>query len=192
MSRSSSFSIGNSGSAKKTSSTTTRSAFAVVGKKSFRGRQKQQQQRAVSLKVRASTDEDAVRDTVIVGGGVSGLSTAFTMKSKNSSCDIIVTEIRDRVGGNVTSKNDGQYIWEEGPNSYQPGDAVLKLACDAGMKDDIVLANPDSDRYVLWDGELRALPKDIPTAVLGDFFDLAGEDSRRFRRGWYSHAERGR
>ena len=143
LSRSSSFSIGNSGSAKKTSSTTRRSAFAVVGKNSVRGRQ--QQQRAVSLKVRASSDEDAVKDTVIVGGGVSGLSTAFTMKSKNSSCDIIVTEIRDRVGGNVTSKNDGQYIWEEGPNSYQPGDAVLKLACDAGMKDDIVLANPDSD-----------------------------------------------
>ena len=116
-----------------------------------------------------------MKDTIIVGGGVSGLSTAFTMKSKNASCDVVVTEVRDRVGGNVTSMNDGTYIWEEGPNSYQPGDAVLKLACDAGMKDDIVLANPDSDRYVLWDGELRALPKDIPTAVLGDFLTWPGK-----------------
>ena len=126
----------------------------------------------------SSPDEEnslGVKDTIIVGGGVSGLSTAFTMKSKNESCDIMVTEIRDRVGGNVTSKNDGQYVWEEGPNSYQPGDAVLKLACDAGMKDDIVLANPVSDRYVLWVGELRALPKDIPTAVLGDFLTWPGK-----------------
>ena len=123
--------------------------------------------RRKACEVHASAEE-TVKDTIIVGGGVSGLSTAFTMKSKNASCDVVVTEIRDRVGGNVTSMNDGTYIWEEGPNSYQPGDAVLKLACDAGMKDDIVLANPDSDRYVLWDGELR-LPKDIPTAVLGDF-----------------------
>ena len=100
--------------------------------------------RASSSSSSPSDDENSlgVKDTIIVGGGVSGLSTAFTMKSKNASCDIMVTEIRDRVGGNVTSKNDGQYIWEEGPNSYQPGDAVLKLACDAGMKEDIVSREP--------------------------------------------------
>ena len=59
------------------------------------------------------------------------------------------------------------YVWEEGPNSYQPGDAILTVACDAGMQNDILLADPNSDRFVLWDKELRALPKDIPTAVLG-------------------------
>lgn len=58
-------------------------------------------------------------------------------------------------------------MWEEGPNSYQPGDAILTVACDAGMQNDILLADPNSDRFVLWDKELRALPKDIPTAVLG-------------------------
>ena len=43
------------------------------------------------------------------------------------------------------------------------------------MQDDILLADPNSDRYVLWDKELRALPKDIPTAVLGTFLTWPGK-----------------
>jgi len=120
-------------------------------------------------------DSDKVYDTIIVGAGVSGLSTAFTMTRGETRPEILVTEVRDRVGGNVTSRRDGAYVWEEGPNSYQPSDAVLKLAYDAGMGDQILLANPDSDRYVLWDNELKALPKDIPTAIKGDFLTWPGK-----------------
>ena len=46
------------------------------------------------------------------------------------------------------------------------------------MRDDILLADPNSDRYVLWDEELRALPKDIPTAVLGTFLTWPGKIAR--------------
>jgi len=122
--------------------------------------------------VRAAT----VKDVVVVGAGVSGLSTAFTLKKKGlTSADVLVTEARDRVGGNITSRSDGTYVWEEGPNSYQPGDAILTLACDAGMRDDILLADPASNRYVLWDGKLRILPHSIESAVLGDFLTWPGK-----------------
>mgnify|MGYP001971283351 FL=1 len=128
---------------------------------------------ARGLVVRVAADSDY--DAVVIGAGVSGLSTAFTLGRSSPGVRMLVTEARDRVGGNITTKNENGYIWEEGPNSYQPGDAILTVACDAGMRDDILLADPNSDRYVLWDKELRALPKDIPTAVLGTFLTWPGK-----------------
>ena len=122
---------------------------------------------------RASADD--VYDVVVVGAGVSD-RTAFTLGRAKPDAKMLVTEARDCVGGNITSRSDDRgYVWEEGPNSYQPGDPILTVACDAGMRDDILLADPNSDRYVLWDKELRALPKDIPTAVLGTFLTWPGK-----------------
>ena len=41
---------------------------------------------------------------------------------------MVLTEGRDRVGGNITTRSSEGYLWEEGPNSFQPSDAMLKAA----------------------------------------------------------------
>ena len=43
-------------------------------------------------------------------------------------CRFLVTEGRERVGGNITSVSGNGYRWEEGPSSFQPNDAMLKAA----------------------------------------------------------------
>ena len=67
----------------------------------------------------------------MVGGGISGLTTAQAFAADHSGvvANFLITEARDRVGGNITTKSskDG-YLWEEGPNSFQPNDAMLKAA----------------------------------------------------------------
>ena len=73
---------------------------------------------------------EKVLDCVIVGAGISGLCIAQALSTKHSQSNLnfIVTEAKHRVGGNVTTMESDGYIWEEGPNSFQPSDPVLTMA----------------------------------------------------------------
>ncbi|KAK9281753.1 hypothetical protein L1049_004658 [Liquidambar formosana] len=110
-------------------------------------------------------------DCVVVGAGISGLciAQALATKHRDVAPDFIVTEARDRVGGNITTVERDGFLWEEGPNSFQPSDPMLSMVVDSGLKDDLVLGDPNAPRFVLWDGKLRPVPSkptDLP------FFDL--------------------
>lgn len=75
--------------------------------------------------------ESEVLDCVIVGAGISGLTLAQAFASEHASSvsKVLITEAQDRVGGNITSKkSEDGFLYETGPNSFQPGDPVLKLA----------------------------------------------------------------
>ncbi|KAA8542983.1 hypothetical protein F0562_021522 [Nyssa sinensis] len=116
-------------------------------------------------------DGQSVLDCVIVGAGISGLciAQALVTKHANVAQNVLVTEARDRVGGNITTIEADGYLWEEGPNSFQPSDPMLTMVVDSGLKDDLVLGDPNAPRFVLCDGKLRPVPSrptDLP------FFDL--------------------
>jgi len=82
-----------------------------------------------TVAARASNDS-AVLDTVVVGAGISGLVTAQALQTQHGDHvkTFLVTEGRERVGGNITSMQGDGYVWEEGPNSFQPNDAMLQAA----------------------------------------------------------------
>jgi len=122
-----------------------------------------------------SSSGEELFDVVVVGGGASGLTTAHRVLRELPGAKVAVTEAKDRAGGNVTTRTGNGRIWEEGPNSFQPGDAILTTACDVGLRDDILLANPGSYRFVWWEGALRALPATPMDAVFGDFLSLPGK-----------------
>ena len=115
---------------------------------------------------------------VVVGSGVSGMSAAFRaqrdVKAGKGGGRVVVTEGRDRVGGNVTTVKREGFLWEEGPNSFQPGDGIMTAAFEAGCGAELVLADPTSKRWVLWDGTLHALPAG-PEDVLFDLLTWPGK-----------------
>lgn len=79
----------------------------------------------------APADSDSeLFDCVIVGAGISGLTLAqaFASEHPDSVGKVLITEAQDRVGGNITSKKSDGFLYETGPNSFQPSDPVLKLA----------------------------------------------------------------
>ena len=108
-----------------------------------------------------------VLDVLVVGAGISGLSLAhaLTKLGNNSPLKILVAESQNRVGGNITTVSLGDFLWEEGPNSFSPTPELLKLAVDVGLKQELVFADRKLPRYVYWNGQLLPVPMS-PTAML--------------------------
>lgn len=79
------------------------------------------------------------------------------------------------MGGNITTvSNDQGYLWEEGPNSFQPSDGVLKAAVDAGVVDQLALGDPTAPRFVYWEGRLRPTPSGLD-ALTFDLMSFLGK-----------------
>ena len=120
-----------------------------------------------SKKSSSSKNVNNELDCLIVGSGISGSTAAYYMDK--AGANIVLAEIKDEVGGNLISKRKDGFLWEEGPNSFQPNPYILRFAKDLGIIDELVLANPTLPRFVFWEGKLFALPgalTDLP------FFNL--------------------
>ncbi|KAK4379793.1 hypothetical protein RND71_001655 [Anisodus tanguticus] len=112
-------------------------------------------------------------DCVVVGAGISGLCIAKVISANYPN--LMVTEARDRAGGNITTVERDGYLWEEGPNSFQPSDPMLTMAVDCGLKDDLVLGDPDAPRFVLWKGKLRPVPGKLTDLPFFDLMSIPGK-----------------
>lgn len=58
---------------------------------------------------------DRTRDVVVIGAGLTGLTTAFYLK--RSGFDVEIVERENRIGGQIHTYRSGKYIFESGPNT---------------------------------------------------------------------------
>lgn len=130
---------------------------------------------AVSPSSSSSSPNGSVLNCVIVGGGISGLCIAQALSTKHRNSNLMVTEARERVGGNITTVERDGYLWEEGPNSFQPSDPMLTMAVDSGLKDELVLGDPNAPRFVLWNGKLRPVPSNLTDLPFFDLMSFPGK-----------------
>ena len=67
-----------------------------------------------------------------------------------------------------------EFVWEEGPNSFQPTPAIVQTCHELGISSSLVLADGSLPRFVYWQGEgagdklanLHALPTNLPGDLL--------------------------
>lgn len=100
------------------------------------------------------------KHTVILGAGISGLSTAHFLSQKDN--DFIVLEKNKRAGGNVKSQNKSNFIIENGPNTVLlNNDSVINLIKDCELWDSVSqpLKTAENNRYVLMNDKLQLLPR---------------------------------
>ncbi len=112
-----------------------------------------------------ATEAKQPLDVLVVGAGISGLAIAHELAIVKQR-HVLVAEAQDRVGGAITTaSNDQGYLWEEGPNSFQPAPELMRLAVDVGLRDELVLADGKLPRFVFLNGKLNALPMSPPSAI---------------------------
>jgi oxygen-dependent protoporphyrinogen oxidase len=128
-------------------------------------------------------------DVLVVGAGISGLTTAFHLARGGRR--VAVVESSPRVGGAVQTHDDGPWRFELGPNTVlENHPAVTRLITEAGLDGEKLTASPQAKRRYLWKGgRLVPLPSSA-LAFLGTSLFPAGAKLRLLREPWIAPARR--
>lgn len=126
-----------------------------------------------------------MKDVVILGAGITGLTTAHHLKKKE--INFCILEKSDRVGGVINSVNENGFTYEEGPNSGVIGNVeVLRLFDELKDSCDLEEANENvKKRYILKNGKWEALPSGLwdaiktPLFTFRDKLKILGEPFRK-------------
>lgn len=108
----------------------------------------------------------------ILGGGISGLSAAFFLSSRNKAANVKLFEAASRFGGWIKTEERDGFMFEAGPRTIRPkglaGNSTLALIEALGLKNKIIpLASNHvaaKNRMVYAKGQLCLLPNDFKGA----------------------------
>lgn len=109
-----------------------------------------------------------MRTVVVIGGGITGLSTAFYLnkyiQKSQMDLNIILIEASDRLGGKIRTIHQDDFIIESGADSIVTRKTnVAPLIDELGIQDEVVY-NATGISYIYTEGQLKQIPKD---AVFG-------------------------
>jgi len=109
----------------------------------------------------------------IIGGGITGLSTAFFLQEKLKEqaipADFILIESSERLGGKIITERVGDFVIEGGPDSFLSQKPTGLMLCrKLGLADCIVQTNPiDKAIYIQSHGKLQKFPEGMNLMVPG-------------------------
>ena len=124
-------------------------------------------------------------DTVVIGAGLTGLTTAFYLNRQKK--DFLVLEEKDRVGGVIQTRHEDGFTYEEGPNTGVLGNPdVVELFEDLNGSCSCEIAGDKvKKRYILKNGVWEPMPMGLKQAIntplftTKDKFRILGEPFRK-------------
>ncbi len=125
------------------------------------------------------------KDIVVVGAGLTGLTTSFYLQKGNA--DFIVIEKNDKIGGVIQTEKYNGYVIETGPNTGVVGHPeVAELFEDLGTQCEIDLPGKEvNKRFILKNSKWEPLPSGLwkgiatPLFTFGDKLRILGEPFRK-------------
>jgi oxygen-dependent protoporphyrinogen oxidase len=124
-----------------------------------------------------------VARTVIVGGGMAGLTAALARVRAGG--ETILLERSAEPGGVVRTVRRGGFLLEAGPNTVRPTPELLALVERVGLQNEMLVSSPRLPRFVDFRGRLHELPMSplalltTPLLSLSGKLRLAAEPLRR-------------
>jgi oxygen-dependent protoporphyrinogen oxidase len=110
-------------------------------------------------------------DTIIIGAGLTGLSTGFFLKNKNE--DFLILEEKGRAGGAIkTIKTEG-FCVETGPNTGTLSTTEIVEFFDMLDECELEVAKEGAKKRLIWkNGKWSPLPYNLTTAIFTPLFSL--------------------
>ncbi len=136
-----------------------------------------------------------VSKVLILGGGISGLATAWFLHRQGVTVEILEAGLRP--GGSIQTVCNQDYLIEQGPNStlQKPGevdDALGRLVADLQLSDRLIEASPKAGkRYVMREGRMLALPNSPQSFLTTSVFSIQAKLRLLLEPfiGWVEHEE---
>ncbi|PKA57754.1 Protoporphyrinogen oxidase, mitochondrial [Apostasia shenzhenica] len=108
------------------------------------------------------------KSVAIIGGGVSGLSAAYKLKSNGVM--VTVFEAQGRAGGKIKSTSIDGFIWDEGANTMTESEhAVGKLLDELGLREKQQFPISQHKRYIVRNGLPLLLPTNLVAMIRSNF-----------------------
>jgi oxygen-dependent protoporphyrinogen oxidase len=122
-----------------------------------------------------------MKKVIIIGGGISGLSTAWLLRAKAQAAgkelDITLLEKEQRVGGKIWSIREEGYTCEWGPNGFLDSKPqTLDLCTAIGVSGNLHRSNDNArKRFIFSGGELHPLPEGGPSFLKSRLISWPGK-----------------
>ncbi len=102
---------------------------------------------------------------VVIGGGLSGLTTAYRIveraRLERRPVEVVVLEAKDRIGGTISTRRADGFTIEYGPDSFITNKPQALALCESlGLRDRLLGTDPHHRRsFVIREGRLLPVPE---------------------------------
>ncbi|ADV44714.1 protoporphyrinogen oxidase [Bacteroides helcogenes] len=121
---------------------------------------------------KATTIETRQCDVIVIGAGITGLTTAFYLTRRQKNVEVL--ERQNRIGGQIQTFHEDGFVFESGPNTGVIScPEVAELFSDLSGDCEPETAFEASKRRLIWKGEcFHPLPSGITSAIFTPLFSL--------------------